>query len=561
MDGKALFKICSKKEWTKLKKFLDSSEIGMEEKEKILSYQEGKRWEKRTCLMICICKFAPEELILKMIRIGKKSMLLKQIAKSGHTVLHLACDAHPSHGDGRYQPFPVLKEMIDIGGRDLIMTKARDDNCYALHYLCWTYDCRKKIDEYKRKIEYILEKGDRKLLLLEKSQPPDGSLGFTALDYASKGNAPDSICELLACDVVHLQEDSRTDSRIQSKLSNSRSTEEDEMVEAQLVAKVQNEDKAVRIYLEESRGASRIERDTSSIINCEEDAKKIDIGASLPICLEEKVGGIRQRNLNQSQHLQSDRETIKQQNPSTMKENNTAINEFLDNSSKDGDDDLEEELQPILDNDQNKIMLVQLKESETTCFLCKNEFSTDTDSKDKEVRDRLPVISASKTCSHYYCFGCVRSLAMSKNVANGKPLDKWLECSICRSNLAFRYEEKAPKYHCLLISLIKRAKQVEKDSLDIQVNQRGKEQAQTVEHTNVSNIQHVVKSSYEKDVEEVKELYSHQLHQANEKWAKKNGKLLAENGQLLAENGELEVENKILKRKLEELQTHITAEN
>ena len=557
MDGKALFKICSKKEWTKLKKFLDSSEIGMEEKEKILSYQEGKRWENRTCLMICVCKFAPEELILKMIRIGKKSMLLKQIAKSGHTVLHLACDAHPSHGDGRFQSFNVLKEIIDIGGRDLIMTKARDDNCYALHYLCWTYDCEKEIDEYKRKIEYILEKGDKKLLLLEKSQPPDGSLGFTALDYASKGNAPDSICELLACDIFHLQEDSRTDSRIQSKLSNWKTTEEDEMVESQLVSKIQNEDTVVRIHLEQNHEAPRTECDTSSMSNCD---------TSLLTGLEGKVGDIRQRNLNQhreeSLYLQLDRETVKQQNARSMKEKNTAINEFLDNSSKDGDDDQEEELQPALDNNSNKIMLVQLNESETICFLCKNEFSTDTDSEDEEVRDRLPVISASKTCSHFYCLGCVRSLAMADNVANGKPSNQWLECPDCRSKMAFRYEEKAPKYHCLLISLIERAKQAEKDTSDIHVNQRHfEEQAQTVERTPVSNIQQVVKSSYEKDVKEVKELYCHQLHQANEKWAKKNGQLLAENGQLLAANGELEVENKILKRKLEEFQKHSTAES
>ena len=109
--------------------------------------------------------------------------------------------------------------MIDIGGRDLVMTKSKDDNCYALHYLCWSYDCRKQIDEYKTKIEYILESGDKKLLLLEKSQRPHGDLGFTALDYASKRNAPDSICELLVYDVVHLQEDHGidTDPGIQSK--------------------------------------------------------------------------------------------------------------------------------------------------------------------------------------------------------------------------------------------------------------------------------------------------------------------------------------------------------
>lgn len=552
MEGKALFNICCAKEWEKVKEFLDSSEIDMVEKEKILSYQ-SKRWENRTCLMICICKSAPEVLILKMIRIGKKNMLLKQMSKRGHSVLHLACDT--SH-KGRVQSFLILKEMIDIGGRDLVMTKSKDDNCYALHYLCWSYDCRKQIDEYKTKIEYILESGDKKLLLQEKSQLPHGDLGFTALDYASKRNAPDSICELLAYDVVHLQEDHGidTDPGIQSKLSKSRCMEEDQMVEAPLVANIQNEDKAVRIYLEQSHKSSRIECDTSSTINCEEDAKEFDIGASLPICLEEKVGGIRQSNSNQYQHLQSDRETIKQQNPSTMKENNTAINEFLDNSSKDCDDDLEEELQPNLDNNPNKIMLVQLTESETTCVLCANEFSTDTDSKDEDVRDRLPVISASKTCSHYYCLGCIRSLAMANNVENGKPLNQWLECSNCRSKGAFRYDEKAQKYHCLLISLIKRAKQVEKDAADIQVNQRGKEQAQTVEHNSAGNIQHVVKSSYEKDVEEVKELYSHHLHQANEKWAKKNGKLHAE-------IGELEVENKILKRKLEELQPYNTTEN
>ena len=564
MKGTTLLNICYAQEWRKVEEFLDS-EIDMVEKEKILSYQ-GKRWENYTCLMICICESAPEGLILKMIRMGKKKMLLKQESTAGHTVLHMACDT--SHERRRDVSFIILKEMIDIGGRDLVMTKSKDDSGYALHYLCWSYDCNKEIDEYKRKIEYILEKGDKKLLLLEKSQPPNEDIEFTALDYASKSNAPDSICELLAYNVFHLHEDHRTDSGIQLKVNKSRCMEENKTVEDPLVAKIQNEDKVVRIYLEQSHRASRNEYDTSSISNCEEDAKKFDIGTSLPTVLEGKDDDIRQRNSNQYRtetlHLPSDREMAKQQNARSLKENNNAISEFVDNSSKDSDDDLDEELNSNLDNNPNKAMFVKLREDETTCSLCTNEFSTNTDSKDEEVRDRLPVISSSKTCSHYYCLGCIRSQAMEKNVAHGKPLDKWLDCPNCRSKGAFRYEEKAekaPKYHCLLINLKKRADEPEKESADIQVSQRGKQQVRNLGHTSVSTIQHAVKSSYKKDIEEVKELYCHQLNQANEKWVKKNGKLLAEIGGLEIEICELEVENKILKRKLEELQTYNTAED
>ena len=107
-----------------------------------------------------------------------------------------------------------------------------------------------------------------------------------------------------------------------------------------------------------------------------------------------------------------------------------------------------------------KELTLRLGYEHTHCSItCHSKFSTDTDSKDENIRKHLPVLSSSKTCDHYFCHGCIlRRQAAIAEENNGR-VPKWIPCMICRTKTAFCPSE--PKYHRLLIDILKQAKWVD----------------------------------------------------------------------------------------------------
>jgi len=105
---------------------------------------------------------------------------------------------------------------------------------------------------------------------------------------------------------------------------------------------------------------------------------------------------------------------------------------------------------------KRKIKSLQLGYEHTHCSItCHSKFSTDTDSKDENIRKHLPVLSSSKTCDHYFCHGCIlRRQAAIAEKNNGR-VPKWIPCMVCKTKTAFCPSE--PKYHRLLIDIIKQA--------------------------------------------------------------------------------------------------------
>lgn len=105
---------------------------------------------------------------------------------------------------------------------------------------------------------------------------------------------------------------------------------------------------------------------------------------------------------------------------------------------------------------KRKIKSLQLGYEHTHCSItCHSKFSTDTDSKDENIRKHLPVLSSSKTCDHYFCHGCIlRRQAAIAEENNGR-VPKWIPCMVCNTKTAFCPSE--PKYHRLLIDIIKQA--------------------------------------------------------------------------------------------------------
>jgi hypothetical protein len=102
-----------------------------------------------------------------MIDIGGKELVMKK-AINDQTLLHVACYSGASYN--------IIKILIEVGGKDLVMAKSKNGNI-ALHDLCWNIEKHTKIAE---KIKLIRQAGDANLLLSAKNH-----VGKTPLEIAT----------------------------------------------------------------------------------------------------------------------------------------------------------------------------------------------------------------------------------------------------------------------------------------------------------------------------------------------------------------------------------------
>ena len=76
----------------------------------------------------------------------------------------------------------------------------------------------------------------------------------------------------------------------------------------------------------------------------------------------------------------------------------------------------------------------------TTCNICNNRFSWNTDSESQPnlIDPRLPV--QSQACEHYFCYSCIVSCHLSEIEKTNRPR-KWICCMICKKEKAFRSDQ------------------------------------------------------------------------------------------------------------------------
>ena len=115
-------------------------------------------------------------------------------------------------------------------------------------------------------------------------------------------------------------------------------------------------------------------------------------------------------------------------------------------------------------------LLVELDDEQTKCGICTDEFSTDVGSTDESARRRLPVLSSSPRCDHYFCHGCILDWQQSVAEEKSDKVPKWLKCMQCREKTSFCPSE--PKYHRLLIGLLRaQMKEEEKPKLLVELGE------------------------------------------------------------------------------------------
>ena len=165
-----LFQLCVNKAWPEARKYL-SSEAAEEEKKANVMYRGDYG---RTCLQDAFYRETPDDIVKAMLDIGGKELVMMK-DKNDWTALHLAC----FHGAS----YNIIKMLIDVGGKDLVMAKNDDDGETALHWLCWHIEEHTKVAEI---INLILQVGDANLLLSTKNFNGETPLEIVTDQGASK---------------------------------------------------------------------------------------------------------------------------------------------------------------------------------------------------------------------------------------------------------------------------------------------------------------------------------------------------------------------------------------
>lgn len=126
-----LFKLCSNKEWSEVRKYLSSDDEAEEDKKfNVMHYTDFMYRHYGTCLHIA-CRDdapAPDDIIKALIDIGGKELVMK-VDVYDKTALHWAC----YRSGASYNPsYNIIKMLIEVGGNDLVMAQSDYDGETAL---------------------------------------------------------------------------------------------------------------------------------------------------------------------------------------------------------------------------------------------------------------------------------------------------------------------------------------------------------------------------------------------------------------------------------------------
>ena len=176
MNENHLYNLCLDKEWDEVRKFLDSDSNNKEKKRQFVCY---RIWDGWTCLHHACWNGAPADIIKSLIDIGGKDLVMTKSTRK-YTALHFAC--------WKSAYFDVMKILIDLGGKELVV--AKDYDVYtALHWLCRHIN---RHDNAANKIKLMLQVSGTETILTDKDK-----FGKTPLDIATARGASDEIKTLL----------------------------------------------------------------------------------------------------------------------------------------------------------------------------------------------------------------------------------------------------------------------------------------------------------------------------------------------------------------------------
>jgi len=153
------------KEWHEVRKYVSSDAAEEEKRSNTMYYNRYG-----TCLHVACYRDAPDDIIKTIIDIGGKELVMS-IDKVNRTALHSAC----CNGASRHY---IIKILIGVGGKDLVMAKSENGNT-ALHWLCYNI---KRHTNAAETIRLLLQVGDDNLLLTTKNKA-----GNTPLEIADQG--------------------------------------------------------------------------------------------------------------------------------------------------------------------------------------------------------------------------------------------------------------------------------------------------------------------------------------------------------------------------------------
>jgi len=177
MRQNQLYNLCDRKKWEEIRKFLDSDSNNKNKKRQSVCYQGGTSGF--TCLHHACDEGAPADIIKSLLDIGGKDLVMTTTYWKS-TALHFACWKGAS--------FDVMKILIDVGGKELVVAKDNNGDT-ALHDLCHYINVHTKA---ANKIKLMLQVAGTETILTDKNDD-----GETALDYATAEGTSNKIKALL----------------------------------------------------------------------------------------------------------------------------------------------------------------------------------------------------------------------------------------------------------------------------------------------------------------------------------------------------------------------------
>ena len=216
MHDNYLRNLCSWEKWWEVREFLFSDASSKDKKrQQIFHCREEQVNDDGDGFSTCLhyaCKYgAPEGIIDSMIDIGGKELVMmhdvlyddcgQSISGKGGTALHCACSSYEHDGSAS---FDVIELLIDVGGKELVMTK--DGNGYtALHELCDSIIYTQ--NNAARIIKFMREVAGTGTILTKKNNK-----GQTPLDIVTNDKYSDEIKALLQPRIKNDPSNARNDS-------------------------------------------------------------------------------------------------------------------------------------------------------------------------------------------------------------------------------------------------------------------------------------------------------------------------------------------------------------
>lgn len=142
-----LYNYCSERNWVEVLAYLQS-DAPEEEKKRQIQYKHRSHGNTLNCACF---NDPPLEVVKQLLDIGGRDIIFETM-RGGYSPLHVAC--------GRNISYEVIHLLLEVGGKDLTLMQTEGDLCTALHHACFTHND-------VNVIKLLVEIGGKQLALIE----------------------------------------------------------------------------------------------------------------------------------------------------------------------------------------------------------------------------------------------------------------------------------------------------------------------------------------------------------------------------------------------------------